>query len=183
MKLQHFQWAIRSCNSCFLLWFLVCSWFCFFLIHLDGISTDSPLRSWSHGGWISRPGGSTAAQFEAREPVWAVWWWDRCLSEDTKIEDVWRCCLQKFPTCQVRVSRIIRVAFSSSSSSFSSRTAGPQPRAPELSGHCWASTAGHCRTSARRQRECQNRCQIEGQKECQKECQNMNRCQTRCQIE
>ena len=60
-----------------------------------------------------------------------------------------------FPTCQVRVSRFYQscvppIASSSSSSSFTLR---PQPRAPDLSGHCRTSTAtarphsGHCRTS------------------------------------
>ena len=47
-------------------------------------------------------------------------------------------------------------------------TAGPQPRAPDLSGHCRTSNAGpqprapelsgRCRTSARRQRERQIEC-------------------------
>ena len=42
-----------------------------------------------------------------------------------------------FPTCQVRVSRLYRVAFSS----FSCSTAAPQPQVPDLSGHCRTSTA------------------------------------------
>ena len=63
----------------------------------------------------------------------------------------------------------------------SAGTAGPQPRTPDLSGHC--------RTSARRQRECQIECQKEFQNTCQKvwqngcqiECQSI--CQKECQIE
>ena len=79
-----------------------------------------------------------------------------------------------FPTCQVRVCRFYQRCILSSSffrtSTASSRsqwalpdvrrelqssvgTDGLQPRGPELSGHC--------RTSARRRRECQIECQIE----------------------
>ena len=53
-----------------------------------------------------------------------------------------------FPTCQVRVSRFYQSCFLSS---FSSGTAGPQPRAPELGGHCQTLTAWdcECKTSRR----------------------------------
>ena len=60
-------------------------------------------------------------------------------------------------------------------------TAGPQQRAPDLSGHC--------RTSARCKRECQIECQKECQRKCQNRCQKecLKRCevecQNRCQIE
>ena len=78
---------------------------------------------------------------------------------------------------------LLSSSFSSSSSSFlncelqiSVGATGPQPQAPDRSGHCrnrsgargWG-PAGPC------QRECQNKCQIERQKEWQIECQN--RCQ------
>ena len=75
----------------------------------------------------------------------------------------------------------------------------PQPRAPDLSGHCRTSTANP-KSQARQcpcQRECQKRCQIECQnripdrcqnewlKRCKIECQNKGqiKCQNRCQIE
>ena len=54
---------------------------------------------------------------------------------------------------------------------------GPQRRAPNLSGHCW--TPAHCRTSARRQRECQIECHEQCQNTCQKVCRNG--CQIECQ--
>ena len=62
-------------------------------------------------------------------------------------------------------------------------TAGPQLRAPDLSGHC-PLRSGACgwgpAVSCRR--ECQNRCKIECQNRCQKkEC--WNRCQKECQNE
>ena len=125
-----------------------------------------------------------------------------------------------FPACRVRFSRfyhrLSRLLFSSSPLLLfvlnrelqrSVGTAGPQPRASDLSGHCRTSTASarfqwalldlnrelQSWTSAKRQRECQiecqNGCQIERQKECQRECQNkcqkvcQNRCQIDCQIE
>ena len=125
-----------------------------------------------------------------------------------------------FPACRVRFSRfyhrLSRLLFSSSALLLfvlnrelqrSVGTAGPQPRASDLSGHCRTSTASarfqwalldlnrelQSWTSAKRQRECQiecqNGCQIERQKECQRECQNkcqkvcQNRCQIECQIE
>ena len=59
-------------------------------------------------------------------------------------------------------------------------TAGPQPRAPDLSGHCGTSTASARPQQTKCQIECQNRCQIECQSRCQKECQN--RCRIQCQI-
>ena len=63
-----------------------------------------------------------------------------------------------FPTCQVRVSRFYQSCFDPPSSflplssflfppsfsfsfSFSSTSLGSQLRAPDLSGHCWTSTA------------------------------------------
>ena len=55
---------------------------------------------------------------------------------------------------------------------------GPQRRAPDLSGHCWT-PAAHCRTSARRQRECQIECHEQCQNTCQKVCRNG--CQIECQ--
>ena len=86
----------------------------------------------------------------------------------------------------------------------SAGTARPQPRAPDLSGHCRTSTVSsrsqwtlpglsQPRGISNRMTECQNRCQIECQngclKRCQIECQNrckiecQNECLKRCQIE
>ena len=68
------------------------------------------------------------------------------------------------PSWQMRVSRFYQRCMASSSSFSSSSRFGlrPQPRVPELSGHCRTSTA-----SAR----CQTECQIECQNICQIECQ------------
>jgi hypothetical protein len=71
----------------------------------------------------------------------------------------------------VRVSRFYQSCFLLLL--FFSGSLRPQLRAPDLSGHC--------RTSAKRQGECQKRFQ----KECQKDCQNVRRkvCQNGCQME
>ena len=68
-------------------------------------------------------------------------------------------------------------------------TAGPQPRAPDPSGHCRTSTASSRSQWAlpdlNGQIECQKICQIECQKICQIECQKICQieCQKICQIE
>ena len=95
------------------------------------------------------------------------------------------------PTCQVGVSRFYQSCFPPPPSpplaasdlncelQISVGTAEPQTRAPDISGHCWTSTA-----SARCQIECHKEGQIECQNirqiECQMECQNI--CQIECQI-
>ena len=72
--------------------------------------------------------------------------------------------LHSFPTCQWGSLDFVRVA--STSCSLGLR---PQLRAPDLSE--LQISVGYCRTSAKRQRECQ----IECQNRCQKECQNVCR--------
>ena len=120
------------------------------------------------------------------------------------VRDVNRVCFMTlfFPPARWGSQDFIRVASSSSSPSsplllfsssplllFSSSplllfSSSPRPSAPQLRAPAQPRVpdlTGHCRTSARRQRECQiecqkerqNRCQIECQKECQRECHNV----------
>ena len=125
---------------------------------------------------------------------WVNGWkesWVKMLKELLRIPHPWRCCVFSPPARSGSPDFITELLpprpFPLLLFSSCPRPSAPQLRAPGVSGHC--------RTWARRQRECQiecqkerqNRCHIECQKECQNRCQMtwqkecLNRCQVECQ--